>query len=130
VFVMSLMTTFGVIALFLAAIGLYGIVAYGVTQRMHEFGLRIAVGATSADVRRLVMRHVVRLVSVGVVVGLVAGAAGSRLVRSMLFETNVNDSATLVMVPLLLVGVAIVASLAPARRAGSVDPIIAIRGDS
>jgi len=130
VFVMSLMTTFGVIALFLAAIGLYGIVAYGVTQRMHEFGLRIAVGATSADVRRLVMRHVVRLVSVGVVVGLVAGAVGSRLVRSMLFETNVNDSATLVMVPLLLVGVAIVASLAPARRAGSVDPIIAIRGDS
>jgi putative ABC transport system permease protein len=70
------------------------------------------------------------LVGVGVVVGLAAGAAGSRLVRSMLFETNVNDSLTLVLVPLLLVGVAVVASLAPARRAGAVDPIIAIRGDS
>jgi len=130
VFVMSLMTTFGVIALFLAAIGLYGIVAYGVTQRMHEFGLRIAVGATSADIRRLVMRHVALLVFVGVVTGVAAGAAGSRLVRSMLFETNFNDSATLVVVPLLLIGVAVMASLAPARRAGRVDPIIAIRGDS
>jgi ABC-type antimicrobial peptide transport system permease subunit len=124
------MTTFGVIALFLAAIGLYGIVAYGVTQRTHEFGLRIAVGATGTDIRRLVMRHVGLLVVVGVVVGVAAGAAGSRLVQSMLFETNVNDSATLVLVPLLLVGVAIVASLAPARRAGRVDPIIAIRGDT
>lgn len=130
VFVMTLMTAFGAIALFLAAIGLYGIVAYGVTQRTQEFGLRIAVGATEADIRRLVMRHVAVLVGVGVVVGLAAGAAGSRLVRSMLFETNVNDSVTLVLVPLLLVGVAVVASLAPARRAGGVDPIIAIRGDS
>jgi putative ABC transport system permease protein len=130
VFVMTLMTAFGAIALFLAAIGLYGIVAYGVTQRTQEFGLRIAVGATEADIRRLVMRHVGVLVGVGVVVGLAAGAAGSRLVRSMLFETNVNDSVTLVLVPLLLVGVAVVASLAPARRAGAVDPIIAIRGDS
>jgi ABC-type antimicrobial peptide transport system permease subunit len=76
------------------------------------------------------MRHVGVLVGVGVVVGLAAGAAGSRLVRSMLFETNVNDSVTLVLVPLLLVGVAVVASLAPARRAGAVDPIIAIRGDA
>jgi putative ABC transport system permease protein len=130
VFVMSLMTTFGAIALFLAAIGLYGIVAYGVTQRTYEFGLRMAIGATSTDIRRLVMRHVVVLVGVGVVAGVAAGAAGSRLVRSMLFETNVNDSATLVAVPLLLVGVAVLASLAPARRAGRVDPIIAIRGDS
>jgi predicted permease len=127
VFVMSLMTTFGAIALFLAAIGLYGIVAYGVTQRTHEFGLRIAVGATGSDIRRLVMRHVALLVSVGVVVGVAAGAAGARLVRSMLFETNVNDSATLVVVPVLLVGVAAVASLGPARRAARVDPIVAIR---
>ena len=130
VFVMSLMTTFGTIALFLAAIGLYGIVAYSVTQRTHEFGLRIAVGATTDDIRRLVMRHVGRLVLVGVVVGLASGVAGSRLLRSMLFETNFNDSVTLVVVPLLLVGVAIVASLAPAGRAARVDPIIAIRGDS
>ena len=129
VFVMSLMTTFGGIALFLAAIGLYGIVAYGVTQRMHEFGLRIAVGATSSDIRRLVMRHVALLVIVGVVVGVAAGAAGSRLVRSMLYGTNVNDSATLIIVPLMLVVVAAVASMAPARRAACVDPIIAIRGD-
>ena len=124
------MTTFGAIALFLAAIGLYGIVAYGVTQRTYEFGLRMAIGATSADIRRLVMRHVVVLVGVGVVAGVAAGAAGSRLVRSMLFDTNVNDLGTLVAVPLLLVVVAGLASLAPARRASRVDPIIAIRGDS
>jgi predicted permease len=129
VFVMSLMTTFGAIALLLAAIGLYGIVAYGVTQRMHEFGLRIAVGATSADIRRLVMLRVALLVVVGVVVGVAAGAAGSRLVRSMLFDTNVNDSATLIIVPSLLVIVAVLASLGPARRAGRVDPLVAIRGD-
>jgi ABC-type antimicrobial peptide transport system permease subunit len=126
---MSLMTTFGAIALLLAAIGLYGIVAYGVTQRMHEFGLRIAVGATSADIRRLVMLRVALLVVVGVVVGVAAGAAGSRLVRSMLFDTNVNDSATLIIVPSLLVIVAVLASLGPAQRAGRVDPLVAIRGD-
>ena len=127
---MGLMTTFGAVALLLAAIGLYGIVAYGVTQRTYEFGLRLAIGATGADIQRLVMRHVAVLVTVGVVAGVAAGAAGSRLVRSMLFETNVNDTATLVAVPLLLVIVAGVASLAPARRAARVDPIIAIRGDS
>jgi len=130
VFVMSLMTTFGAIALVLAAIGLYGIVAYGVTQRTYEFGLRMAIGATSSDIRRLVMRHVVVLVGIGVVVGVSAGAAGSRLVRSMLFDTNVNDLATLVAVPILLVVVAGLASFGPARRAARVDPIIAIRGDS
>ena len=129
VFVMSLMTTYGAIALFLAAIGLYGIVAYGVAQRMHEFGLRIAVGATASDIRRLVMRHVAVLVGIGVITGVSAGAAGSRLVRSMLFGTNYNDSATLVVVPLLLVAVAVMATLVPARRAARVDPIIAIRGN-
>jgi predicted permease len=130
VFVMSLMTTFGAIALFLAAIGLYGVVAYGVTQRTYEFGLRMAIGATSADIRRLVMRHVALLVVAGVVVGVAVGAAGARVVRSMLFDTNVNDVATLVAVPLLLVIVAALASMLPARRASRVDPIIAIRGDS
>ena len=130
VFVMGLMTTFGAVALLIAAIGLYGVVAYGVTQRTYEFGLRLAIGATGADIQRLVMRHVAVLVTVGVVAGVAAGAAGSRLVRSMLFETTVNDTATLVVVPLLLVIVAGVASLAPARRAARVDPIIAIRGDS
>lgn len=129
VFVMSLMSAFGAIALFIAAIGLYGIIEYGVTQRTHEFGVRIAVGATAGDVVALVMRHAMGIVTVGVVVGLAAGFAGSKLVRSMLFATSASDPATFVVVPCLLALVAAGASFWPARRAGKVEPITAIRGD-
>jgi putative ABC transport system permease protein len=129
VFVMSLMSAFGAIALLLAAIGLYGIIAYGVTQRTREMGVRIAVGATSRDVVSLVMRHALGLVTIGVVAGLAAGAAGSRLVRSWLFATSATDGATFVVVPCLLAIVALVASLVPARRAARVDPIVALRGE-
>jgi putative ABC transport system permease protein len=124
-----MLTGFAGVALLLAAIGLYGIIAYGVTQRTREMGVRIAVGATSRDVVSLVMRHALGLVTIGVVAGLAAGAAGSRLVRSWLFATSATDGATFVVVPCLLAIVALVASLVPARRAARVDPIVALRGE-
>ena len=129
VFVMSLMSAFGAIALLLAAIGLYGIIAYGVTQRTREMGVRIAVGATSRDVISLVMRHALGLVAFGVAAGLAAGVLGSRLVRSLLFATSATDGATFVVVPCLLAIVAVIASFVPARRAARVDPIVALRGE-
>lgn len=129
VFVMSLMSTFGVIALGLAAIGLYGIIAYGVQQRTQEMGIRIAVGATSGDITALVLRHAAALTGAGVVVGLGAGLLGTKLVRSMLFGTSAGDPATLVTVPCLLALVAALAAFVPARRAARVDPIIAMRGE-
>jgi putative ABC transport system permease protein len=117
------------VALLLAAIGLYGIIAYGVTQRTHEFGLRIAVGATGGDVVALVMRHALGLVAVGVVLGIMGGVAGSRLVQSMLFATTGRDPAALALAPLTLAAVAVLASFIPAARAARVDPIVALRGD-
>jgi predicted permease len=129
VFVMSLMSAFGVIALFLAVVGLYGIIAYGVSQRTREFGVRIAVGATSGSIVGMVMRQAGVLVAVGIGGGLIVGFLGARLVRSMLFGTSALDPATLVVVPAILAAAAVAASFAPARRASRVDPIVAIRED-
>jgi putative ABC transport system permease protein len=129
VFVMSLMSAFGVVALFLAVVGLYGIVAYGVAQRTREFGVRMAVGATPSNIVGMVMRQSGVLVGVGVAGGLVVGGLGSRLVRSMLFDTTALDPATMLVVSCLLAAAAAVASFVPARRAGNVDPIVAIRED-
>lgn len=129
VFVMGLMSVFGFVALLLAAIGLYGIIAYGVAQRTREIGLRLAVGATGRNVVALVMRRAMVLVGIGVVLGIVGGLTASRLVRSMLFETSVMDPATVALAPCLLAVVAVVASAMPAARAAHIDPIVALRGD-
>jgi putative ABC transport system permease protein len=129
VFVMSLMSAFGVIAMFLAVVGLYGIIAYGVSQRTREFGVRIAVGATPRSIIGMVMRQAGVLIAVGIGGGLVVGFLGARLVRSMLFGTSALDPATLVGVPTILAAAAVAASFAPARRAARVDPIVAIRED-
>jgi putative ABC transport system permease protein len=127
VFVMSLMSAFGVIAMFLAIVGLYGIVSYGVAQRTREFGVRIAVGATPTNIVGMVMRQSGGLVALGVGAGLIVGVLGARLVRSMLFGTNALDPATLIVVTCLLAAAAALASFIPARRAARVDPIVAIR---
>lgn len=129
VFVMSLMTAFGVIAMFLAVVGLYGIIAYGVAQRTREFGVRVAVGATQRAIVALVMRQAGALVAVGVAGGLVVGFLGARLVRSMLFGTTALDPATMVIVPCVLAAAAAAASFVPARRAARVDPVTAFRAD-
>ena len=128
-FITEVLTGFAFGALLLSAVGLYGIVAYGVSQRTREIGIRIALGANDGQVMRLVLRDGVKFVMLGAAVGL-AGALGStRLLRALLFQTTTTDPATFAVVTLLLAAVAIVATYLPARRAARTDPTIAIRAE-
>ncbi len=120
---------FGAGALLLAAIGLYGVLAFGVSQRRREIGVRLALGSPRGDVLRLIVREGMTLVAAGLVIGAVAAALTTGLLRALLFETNVHDPWTFVTVPLLLVVVALAASYLPARRAANLDPMIALRDD-
>ena len=127
VFLTTLLSGFAATAMLLAAIGLYGIVAYGVTQRTREFGVRIAIGATPRAIVRLILSQAARLVVVGAVIGLVAAAMTTKLLHSMLYETSNTDALTFVVVPLALAVVATIACLVPAIRATRTDPLIVIR---
>jgi putative ABC transport system permease protein len=118
---------FGAIALLLAAVGVYGVLAYSVTQRTQEMGVRTALGARPADVLRLVVGEGVKLAAIGIGIGLVGAFAVTRLVASILFDTSPSDPLSYTAVALFLVGVAAVASWLPARRATRVDPIVALR---
>jgi len=129
VFVMTLMSGFAATALLLAAIGLYGVVAYGVAQRTREIGVRIAIGATSRSIATLVLGQAAAFVGAGVGCGLLVAVASTKLIRSMLFETTPTDVTTFVMVPLVLAVIAAIASVAPAYRATRTDPIVAIRAE-
>ena len=122
-----LLAGFAGLALLLAAIGLYGVIAYGVAQRRGEIGVRVALGADRNKILRLIVSQGMRLTVVGLVVGLVGAFALSRLLRSLLFGVAATDLATFVLVPLLLGGVALLASYLPASRAAQVDPAIALR---
>jgi ABC-type antimicrobial peptide transport system permease subunit len=126
---LAMIGAFGLSALLLAAIGLYGVVAYSVTQRTRELGVRIALGATSAHVARIVLGGVARLVMVGIAAGLAGAFAATRLIRAMLFDTVPTDLATYVLVPVLLAAVALIASWSPMRRAMRLEPTIAVRSD-
>lgn len=122
-----LLGAFAVLALALAMIGIYGVMAYGVAQRTHELAIRIALGAGRVDVLRLVLGQGMRLVIIGVAIGL-AGAFGlTRFLRTLLFETGPTDPITFVGVSLLLALVALLACYVPARRASRVDPIAGLR---
>jgi predicted permease len=114
-------------ALALAVIGIYGVMAYSVAQRTHEFGVRIALGAQRRDVLLGVLRTGVRLVAIGLAIGLPAAFAMGRGLGSMLYGVRPTDPLTFIGVPLLLAAVALLASLVPARRATKVEPIIALR---
>ena len=118
---------FAGVALVLAAVGIYGVANYAVTQRMHEIGIRIALGAQSSSVFRLVVRQAMLLVSIGVSAGIIAAIPLTRLIESLLFGVNPIDSATFIAVPVLLLAVAFGASIIPARRAIRVDPLVALR---
>ena len=126
-FSMLLLGTFALIALFLAAVGLYGVVAYGVTQRTREIGLRMAMGATPESVLRLIVGGGLKLALVGVVVGLSAALGAARLVGTMLFQTEPLDPAAYFATAGVLLAVAAVACYVPARRAMRVDPLAALQ---
>ncbi len=122
-----LLGIFGGIAAILAAIGIYGIMAYSVAERTREIGIRMALGAGFRDVLKMVMRHALLLVSVGCAIGLAASFALTRLVSSGLYGVTATDPATYVAISVLLIIVALVACLIPAIRAIRVDPTIALR---
>jgi predicted permease len=123
----GLLAVFGVLALLLAAIGIYGVLAYSVSQRSHEIGLRMALGAQQRDVLALIMKQGAALIGAGVAVGLVASFALARFISSLLFGVSATDPVTFAGTPLLLAAVALLASYIPARRAAKVDPMIALR---
>jgi putative ABC transport system permease protein len=126
---MLLMGSFGALALTLAAVGVYGVMAYQVVQRTREMGVRLALGASPDAVLRLVVVQGMRLVAIGLAIGLVVAASSSGALTRMLFAVEPRDPVTLVAVPLVLAAVGLVACLVPARRATRVDPAIALRAE-
>jgi len=121
-FFTTLMAVFAGVGLALAGIGLYGVLSFAVSQRTREMGIRVALGAASADVRGLILRRGVRLAAWGILVGAALALGGGRVLDGLLFETSARDAATFGITTLLLLGVAALASWVPARRATRVDP--------
>ena len=120
---------FGVVALVLAAMGIYGVTAYAVTQRTREIGIRMALGAQIGDVLKLVLRYAMSLVVIGTLVGLAGAYAITRVMSTLLFQVTPTDLVTFISVPLVLLLVALIASFIPARRATKVDPLITLKAE-
>ena len=118
---------FGLLGLILAVVGLYGVVSYAVTQRTHEIGVRVALGAKRREVLKLVLGQGLVLTGIGIAVGMGAALAVTRVMSSLLYGVSTTDPLTFILVPLLLTGVALAASFVPARRAMKVDPMVALR---
>ena len=126
-FNMILLAAFAGVAMTLAAIGIYGVIGYGVAQRTREIGIRMALGAQRGDMLRMILQQSLTLVVLGLLIGLTASFAGTRLLSSLLYGVGANDLFTYLIVVILLGGAALVASYVPARRAMNVSPTVALR---
>jgi ABC-type antimicrobial peptide transport system permease subunit len=124
-----LVAVFAALALLLGVVGLYGVIAYSVTQRTREIGVRMALGAQRSSVYRLILKEAGRLIAAGVVVGLLGAVGAAMLMRKLLFGVQAWDAGTLLGVVLLLAVSALLASYFPARRAASVNPAEALRAE-
>ena len=120
---------FGFVALLLSAIGIYGITSYAVSQRTHEIGIRMALGAQLGDVLKLVLNHGLKLTLIGAAIGVVGAYLATRAITSVLYGVSATDPLTFGFVSVLLIGVALLACYIPARRATKVDPLIALRNE-
>jgi ABC-type antimicrobial peptide transport system permease subunit len=125
----TMFATFGGLALLLAALGLYGVIAHSVAQRTHEMGVRVALGARTSDVAGMVIRESIRIVAVGVTLGIVASLVAGRWISPLLFEISPRDPMVLVAVIVTLMGVTLLASWLPAVRASRVDPAESLRAE-
>jgi ABC-type antimicrobial peptide transport system permease subunit len=126
-FYSRLLGIFAALALVLAAIGIYGVLSYSVSERNHEIGVRMALGAQPGQVRQLVLKEGVVLALAGVTVGLIASLGVSRLFSRLLFGVKPHDPVTLALVSAFMIGIAILATYIPAHRATKVDPMVALR---
>jgi putative ABC transport system permease protein len=126
-FIAFLMGAFALLALILAAVGIYGVVSYTVSQLTHEVGIRVALGARSRDILAHIMGRALVLVSAGLALGLLSSFAVTRLLSSLLYEVSPLDAAVFVWIPILLAAVVALASYLPARRAAKLDPLAALR---
>jgi len=126
---MQLMTAFAMLALILAAVGVYGVMAYSVAARTREIGVRVALGARPANVFGMVVRHGFVTAVAGLAIGLLGAAGLGRLLVNLLYEVAPTDTATFVTVAVVLLGVVLAACLIPARRAVRIDPLEALRSE-
>jgi len=125
----TLVGTFAALALLLGAVGIFGVVSFATARRTRELGVRMALGARGADVQLLVVGETLRTVGVGIAVGVLAAVAGARVLRSLVYDVSATDPLTFVAVPVVVVAVAMLAAIIPARRASRVNPISVLRAD-
>jgi ABC-type antimicrobial peptide transport system permease subunit len=123
----GMFASFAVLALIMAAGGLYGVISYSVSQRVQEIGIRMALGAVPGDIRRLVAKETVLLVAIGAVLGLAGGAALAHTAASVLFNVSPADPATYTTVAVTLITIALLSAYIPVRRATRIDPLTALR---
>jgi putative ABC transport system permease protein len=128
-FTLILLGSFAALALILSAVGIYGVVMYGVTQRTRDIGVRVALGARPGQILNLILRQGMTLAVVGLAIGIAGAMALTRVLRAQLFEVSPTDPATFAAIALTLAAVAALASWLPARRATRVDPMVALRSE-